>query len=75
MTDKIKCEIMVAVNDDGHFVVCKDDTDVVELMNDEYGGCAIRVLKLNVHVTPPTPIEVNVNIAAEAGETIQVDQE
>ena len=63
----VTVEIFIAMNEDGGYVVSKDESDVLELLTENEGGWRARVVKLNVKMTPPQLDEVNVVVPDEAG--------
>lgn len=75
MSDQIKCAILICMNNDGDWVVVREDEDSVEKMADEYGGHTMRVAKIIVSMTPPVASEVEVTIPDDAGETVHAEAE
>lgn len=75
MADQFKCEIMIAMNEDGDFVVVPADDDPIEKMSENYGFTTLRVAKLIVAMTPPVVPEVEVSIPDDAGETVHAEAE
>jgi hypothetical protein len=75
MTDKHKIEVWIAMNEDGDYVVGTDENEASERFDEQIGGFARRVAKLNVKMAPPVIEEIEVDIPDTAGETIEVAAE
>lgn len=76
MADIVECEIGLAMNETGGWIVCKwSDSHPFGLLSEEEGGDVARVIKIKVKMTPPVATEVLVNIPDEAGETITATAE
>jgi hypothetical protein len=69
MTDKITCEIFLAVNEDGDWIVANDESEALQKLGEDAGGYQARVVKVIVKVAPPVMTEVAIEVADEAGET------
>lgn len=75
MTGKVECEIAIAMNEDGDWVVCKWEDDAIDLLNEEVGGAAARIVKVTVVMLPPVVPAARVNVGDAAGETVEVTAE
>jgi hypothetical protein len=77
MTDqtKVECKIFIAMNEDGGWIVCNDESEALTKLGEDEGGYSARVVKLTVKMTPPTIIETEVDVPDEAGETKEVEAE
>ncbi len=75
MTDKVQCEFYLAVNEDGGFIVCKDEEDALTKLGEDEGGYHARVVKITAKLTPPQATEAEIDISDEAGETKAVETE
>lgn len=76
MTDKVKCEIAICMDEDGNWNVRpwdnKEDaaSDVAE-----NGGTSLRTVKLTAWMAPPAVTETAISIPDEAGETKELETE
>ena len=69
----ITCNISVAVNEDGDWVVVKDDDEIaIDKLAEEYGGSRCRVIALNVTITPPKPVTLDVTVPDEPAGPVSV---
>lgn len=75
MADKIACEIWVAMNEDGGWVVVTDESDALTQLSENEGGYLARVCKVTVNMAPPVAIGAIVNIPDEHGQQIEVTSE
>ena len=50
----VTCEIYIAMNEDGGYVVGKDETDILERLAEDEGGWNARIVKVEVRMAPPT---------------------
>jgi hypothetical protein len=75
MTDKVTCEIFIAMNEDGGWIVCTDDSEALSNLAESEGGYHARVVKLTVKMTPPAMTEAEVDVPDEAGETKEIEAE
>jgi hypothetical protein len=74
--EKRSVEVWIAMNDDGDAVASVDGgAEARELLIDNYGGAAVRTVKLTVQMAPPEVLETEVEIGDEAGETQWVEAE
>jgi hypothetical protein len=69
MTDKVKCELWIAINEDGDYVVVTDENEALECLAESRGGYTARVVKITALVQPPKIDEIEVDVPDEAGET------
>jgi hypothetical protein len=75
MTDKVTCEIWMAMNEDGGWAVSTDESEALQKLGEDEGGFAARVIKLSVKMTPPAIADHEVNVPDEAGATKQIETE
>ena len=54
MTGKVKCEIWIAMNEDGDWVVVQDESEALSQLAEQVGGYYARVAKVTVHMAPPS---------------------
>ena len=73
MTEKVECEIWIAINEDGAWVTGEDVDSTVEKLMSEYTSFAIRTVKITAKITPPTIIKTELDIPDEAGEIRQIE--
>jgi hypothetical protein len=66
---KISCEVFLAINEDGGYVVVKDESEALEKLAEDEGGYHARVVKLTIKITPPQMTEAEVEVPDEAGES------
>jgi hypothetical protein len=75
MAEKVDLEIVVAVDEDGNWCVCRAYDDVGEKIGEmasENGTQMVRCVNLTVAVTPLTAIEATVDVPDEAGKEVKV---
>jgi len=66
--------VWLAVNDDGDAAVSLEGGDEPrEALINDYGGAAVRTVKLNVQMAVPEVFETEVEVPDEAGETQEPD--
>jgi hypothetical protein len=65
---KIDCEIYIAMNEDGGWIVCTDESEALTQLGEQEGGYTARVVKVTVKMTPPKMAEATVTVTDEAGE-------
>jgi hypothetical protein len=75
MTDKVTCEIYIAMNEDGDWVVSTDESEALTDLTSDAGGYEARIVKLTVKMAPPVMIEAEVEVPDEAGETKKIETE
>jgi len=69
-------EVWLAVNDDGDAGVSLEGGDEArDALVAEFGGAAVRTVKLTVQMAVPEVIEAEVEVRDEAGETQEVKAE
>ena len=68
------CEVFIAMNNDGGWIITTDETEALEKLGEDEGlGYRARVVKLIVKMSPPTMTEVSVNVPDEAGQTVETE--
>lgn len=68
--DKVACEIFIAMNEDGGWIVTNDGTEAMSDLVDHEGGYVCRVVKITVNMTPPVVTEVAaIDVPDDAGTT------
>lgn len=72
MTDKIKCEIYLAMNEDGGWVVTHEESEALSDLGENVGGYCARVVKLTVAMTPPKMTEATIDVPDEIGGTVEI---
>jgi hypothetical protein len=72
---KIDCEIYIAMNEDGGWIVTSDDSEALSTLAENEGGWLARVVKVTVKMTPPVIAEATVDVPDEAGETKEIETE
>jgi hypothetical protein len=74
--EKSSIEVWLSVNDDGDAgVSLEGSTESREALVEEFGGAAIRTVKVTVSMAPPEITEVDVDVPDQAGETQKVEVE
>jgi hypothetical protein len=70
MADKVKCELWVAINEDGDYVVSTaDSAEALSDLIENWGANAARVVKLTALIRPPAVEDAEVvDVTDEAGE-------
>jgi hypothetical protein len=63
----IDCEIYLAMNEDGGWIVTNDESDALTQLSENEGGYQARVVKVTVKMTPPKMTEATVTAGADAG--------
>jgi hypothetical protein len=63
----IDCEIYLAMNEDGGWIVTNDEGDALTQLSENEGGYLARVVKVTVKMTPPKMTEATVTVGADAG--------
>jgi hypothetical protein len=71
MTDKVQCELWIAINEDGGYVVVIDESEALEKLIEDEGGYAARVVKITALVRPPVIEAVVIDVPDEAGKTVE----
>lgn len=73
---KTKCEIYLAINEDGDFEVRSEgESEATEALVENYGGTMVRVVKITAFVTAPKLTEAEIDVSDEAGATEPVETE
>jgi hypothetical protein len=70
---KIRCEIFIAMNEDGEYIVHTDESEVLNKLGEDEGGYQARVVKITVKMAPPQMTEAEVEVPDEAGETKELE--
>lgn len=73
MSEMIECEIYLAMNEDGGWIVTEDEADALNELGAQQGNNIGRVVKLVVKMTPPQAQEIIVQVPDTAGETATVE--
>jgi hypothetical protein len=68
MTKLIDCELWLAMNEDGDWIVTGNEDEALERLAEDAGGYQARVVKITVKMSPPAMAETTVTIPDEAGE-------
>jgi hypothetical protein len=69
------CEIYLAMNEDGDWIVETDESDALSKLADDVGGYHGRVVKIIVKMSPPVMTEAEVTVPDEAGEIVEAELE
>ena len=72
MTEKVECEVFLAMDEDENWYVGKDAESVVSDLSSD-GGVCMRTVKVTVKMAPPVLDEVEVDVPDDAGTTTQVE--
>lgn len=72
---KKTCEIFIAMNEDGDWIVTDEESTALEKLAEDQGGYHARVVKLTVKMSPPVMTEAEVEVSDEAGETKAIETE
>lgn len=77
MTDNtlVECEIYVAMNEDGDWIVTSEIDEAINTLGEHAGGYQVRIVKVIVKMSPPVMTEATVEIPDEAGNTEKLDVE
>jgi hypothetical protein len=75
MANKVTCELFVALNEDGDWVVTDDESTALEKLAEDQGGYHARVVKVVVRVAPPVMAEASIDVPDEAGTTTELAAE
>jgi len=74
--EKSNFNIWLAVNEDVDSAVSMDGAaEAREALVDDYGGAAIRTVKLEVTMALPEVASVDIDVPDEAGKTQQIEAE
>lgn len=63
----IDCEIYLAMNEDGDWIVTDEETEALNVLSDARGGSLARVVKVTVKMTPPVMAEATVTVPDDVG--------
>jgi hypothetical protein len=58
----VTCEILIAMNEDGDYVVVTEESEALSKLAEYCGGYHARVVKLNVTMTPPAMTVANIAV-------------
>jgi hypothetical protein len=72
---KINCEIYLAMNEDGGWIVTNDEGEALSALAENEGGWLARVVKVTVKMAPPVMAEATVDVPDEAGKTEPIETE
>lgn len=72
MSEPVEIEVFVAMNENGSFAVADNADDAHDLLRDDIGGDASRLVKLIVTMSPPEVITVAVVVPDDAGQVTAV---
>jgi hypothetical protein len=75
MTEKKTCEIFLAMNEDGDWIVTDEESAALEKLAEDQGGYHARVIKVVIKMSPPAMTEATVDVPDEAGETMPIETE
>jgi hypothetical protein len=74
MTDRVECEIFIAMNEDGGWVVTNEEREALSDLEEVEGGYRARVIKIIVRMAPPLAMtEAVVDIPDEVGQTHKIE--
>ena len=65
MTDKVQCEFYLAVNEDGGFVVVKDEEDALTKLGEDEGGYYGAIFKFTATVPAAGPRHFKLEVKEE----------
>jgi hexokinase len=71
--EKTTVEIFIAMNENGDFIMIKEESEALEILALDCGGYHARVVKVTVKMAPPVMTETEVEVPDEAGETTKVE--
>lgn len=72
MTTETKaCELWIAMNEDGDWIVTTEESDALSDLIENQGGYYARVVKVIVRMTPPVVPETTVDVPDDVG-TVEV---
>jgi hypothetical protein len=66
----IDCEIWLAMNEDGDWIVATDESEALTKLGEDCGGYQARVVKITVKMTPPAMPETTVTIGDDVGTVV-----
>ena len=75
MTTKETCEIFIAMNEDGDWIVETEESQALSKLAEDCGGYQARVIKVTVKMSPPVMTEAEIEVPDEAGQTQQIETE
>jgi hypothetical protein len=65
------CEVFIAMNEDGDWIVETDESDAMSKLQEDAGGYHCRIVKLTVKMAPPVMTEAEITVPDEAGQTVE----
>lgn len=68
----IACEIFVAMNENGEWIMTNDSAEAVERLKEDMGGELARVVKVTINMSPPEMPESSIDIPDNSGDTVQI---
>jgi hypothetical protein len=68
MVKLIDCEIWLAMNEDGDWIVTNCEDEAAERLTEDVGGYHARIVKVVVKMSPPAAAEATVTVPDDAGE-------
>jgi hypothetical protein len=75
MTNRVNCEIFIAMNEEGDWIVTHDESDALNQLSNDVGGYQARVVKVTVTMAPPVMAEAEIEIPEEAGKEVETKAE
>lgn len=69
--DKKTCELFIAMNEDGDWIVQTEESEALSRLAEDCGGYQARVVKLTVKMAPPKMSEAEVDFPDEAGQAVE----
>ena len=70
--NKVSCEIFLAINEDGDWIVTTDESEALSKLAEDQGGYQGRVVKIVAKMAPPALIETTIDVPDEAGTTAEL---
>jgi hypothetical protein len=70
---KVTCEIFLAMNEDGDWIVETDESEALSKLAEDQGGYHARVVKIAVKMTPPMMTAASVDVPDEVSETTRIE--
>jgi hypothetical protein len=71
---QVTCEIFLAMNEDGDWIVETDESEALSKLAEDAGGYQARVIKITVKMSPPVMAEAEVTIPDDDGKVVQIEQ-
>jgi hypothetical protein len=73
MVEKTEIEFFIAMNEDGDFELATEASDARELLSENCGGTACRIVKITAKIAAPVIEEVEIDVPDAAGVISEVD--